>query len=155
MKQRALLTLTSMLMLALASPVLADVPGQIHYQGTLKDSQGIAIHCPSINDCPSGAVSVTFRLYNQSNGGDPLWEETWNDLAVSQGVIDVRLGSSNPIDNVALGGNEAWLALEVNQGGELSPRQRVVASAYAIVAATALEAQNAETLGGQPVTEKL
>ena len=129
---------------------LGDVPGQIHYQGTLKDSQGVVIHCPSVNDCPSGTVSVTFRLYDQSNGGDPLWEETWNDLAVSQGIVDIRLGSSTPIEEAALGGNEAWLALEINQGGELTPRQRVVSSAYAIVAATAMEAQNAETLGGQP-----
>ena len=147
---RHLIALTLGALLTWPAIALGEVPGQIHYQGTLKDSQGVVIHCPSVNDCPSGAVSVTFRLYDQANGGDPLWEETWNDLAVSQGIVDIRLGSSTPIEAAALGGNEAWLALEINQGGELTPRQRVVSSAYAIVAATAMEAQNAETLGGQP-----
>ena len=90
----------------------AEVPGQIHYQGFLKDSQGAAIHCPSANDCPSGAVSVTFRLYDQAVGGAALWEETWNDLSVDQGVVDIRLGANTPIATAALGGNEAWLALE-------------------------------------------
>ena len=150
MTQRSLFALTFMLTLAVAIPASADVPGQIHYQGTIRDSQGVVIHCPSINDCPSGPVSVTFRLYDQADGGVALWEEAWNDLSVSQGNVDIRLGKTKPIDTTALGGSEAWLALEINNGGELSPRQRVVASAYAIVAATAMMAEDAQTLGGQP-----
>jgi subtilisin-like proprotein convertase family protein len=144
------LFLAAIVALWLPSQVSANVPGQIHYQGMLKDSQGASIHCPSVNDCPSGPVSLTFRMYAQADGGEVLWEETWDAVAVSQGVVDIRLGQNTPIDTAALGGNEAWLGLAINDGNELSPRQRVVASAYAIVAATALEAQNAETLGGQP-----
>mgnify|MGYP001337085639 CR=1 FL=1 len=79
--------LAALLMPGVAS---AEVPGQIHYQGRLADAAGVPIHCPSADDCPSGAVKIVFRLYDKAVDGDLLWEETWENVSVANGVVDVK-----------------------------------------------------------------
>ena len=64
-------------MLALPCVAEAGVPERIHYQGHLMDSNGEPIHCPQAADnCPSGPVNATFRLYADPDGGAVLWEES-------------------------------------------------------------------------------
>ncbi|MEC9073058.1 MAG: proprotein convertase P-domain-containing protein, partial [Myxococcota bacterium] len=123
----------------------ADVPQQIHYQGYLTDDAGNPIHCPSAEDCPSGAVTITFRLYDQASGGDVLWLETVENIPAIQGVVDLTLGQVTPITPEALQIEQAWLGLDVNGSGELEPRQAIVSSAYAVWSARSYIALSAET----------
>jgi len=51
----------------LSTAALAEVPGQMNYQGTLTDSNGVAV---------DDIVSMTFRIYADSTGGSALWSET-------------------------------------------------------------------------------
>ena len=52
----------------------------LSYQGLLKDPGGLVI--------PDGTYSLTFRLYSQSSGGAPLWNET-QSLPVRDGVFSI------------------------------------------------------------------
>ena len=52
---------------ALTQFISAQIPHTISYQGVLADNKG--------NIVPDGNVSLTFRLYNASEGGDTLWQK--------------------------------------------------------------------------------
>ncbi len=68
-----------------------DVPTSIHYQGNLVDADGEPI---------SGEVEMNFRLFDNSNGGNQLWEQTtatggdtdWTESGgnVDNYVVDVQ-----------------------------------------------------------------
>ena len=66
--------------LALAQSSNAQIPHTISYQGILTDNQGKPV--------PDGNASLTFRLYNASEGGDTLWQET-QQVAVYQRVYSM------------------------------------------------------------------
>ncbi len=128
-------------------------PNQLHYQGFLTDAAGAPLHCPSAADCPSGPINVTFSIYDASAGGTPLWQETVSNVAIDTGVMQAILGDINPLTPAALANAQTYIGLAINGGGELFPRQRVVASAYAIWSersASAEVASNADALGGLP-----
>jgi hypothetical protein len=74
--------------LVFAGSAAAAVPATMSYQGLLKDSSGLAI--------PDGTYSLTFRLYGQSSGGAPLWNET-QALTVRDGLFSAVLGSVTPL----------------------------------------------------------
>ena len=65
---------------AIAQFISAQIPQTISYQGVLTDDKG--------NIVPDGNVSLTFRLYNTSEGGDTLWQET-QQVAVYQRVYSM------------------------------------------------------------------
>ncbi len=105
------------------SNVSAEIPRTLAFQGKLarQDNQPV-----------EGAVTVTFRLYDQPTGGTKLWEERQTVTAVG-GLISVLLGSGTslnlPFDR------PYWLEMQV--GTEVfSPRQPLVGSPYAFRAAS-------------------
>ena len=55
----------------LTAAALADVPGQISYQGTLTDGGGVAMDT---------TVSMTFSVWDDSTGGADLWIETQSEV---------------------------------------------------------------------------
>ena len=65
------------------------VPQEINYQGYLTDAGG-----NPLND----RVEMTFRMYNAPSGGSLLWWEGPSAVTVTEGVFNVVLGSSSPID---------------------------------------------------------
>ena len=73
--------------LALVTTAVAQPPETVNFQGTLKTSGGMAV--------PDGNYNLTFRIYNQSVGGSPLWTEVQN-VAVSGSLFNVILGLANP-----------------------------------------------------------
>jgi hypothetical protein len=142
----SLLAVPVWLALGLApTSALAD-PGVVHYHGYLTDTLGEPIDCPSADVCPSGPVALTFRLYAEPAGGEPVWEETLESVPVSQGRLNLLLGESAPITAPALA-EEAWLGLTVGDGEELAPRQYLASVPYAVRAALA---QDSAALGGLP-----
>ena len=130
------------------SAAQAAVPDTIHYQGYLTDSVGTPFHC-TLESCPTPMV-MTFRLYETVAGGDPLWIEVHDTISVKQGIFHVLLGEGAPLTDDVISG-ERWLGIEVWQQGEMFPRQRLVAAPFALRAATADNAGDAQTLGGLPV----
>src|SRR5262245_59412912 len=80
---RWILTLGSVL----ATPVAAQVPEIISYQGVLTDNTVVLV--------PDGAYDITFRIFNVSGGPDlPLWTVTQLGVPVTLGGFSVLLDVS-------------------------------------------------------------
>lgn len=117
---------------ALAQPVT------MVYQGYLTDSGGDAV---------DGDVTLTFTLYDALTGGASLWAEAV-DATVEAGAFSVVLGAGNPLDEGLFPPDEdRWLGVEVEDGGELSPRQPLGSVPWAFTCG------DAQSVGGARVTE--
>jgi len=116
--------------------VHADIPHLINYQGKLADSNGTPI---------TGTKTITFKIYNVSSGGSPLWQET-QSVTVNKGIFNVLLGSVNNL-NLAFD-VPYYLATQVGGDAEMTPRQRITSTGYAFRAQDANQAQNADTVDG-------
>jgi len=124
------------------SSAAQSVPRLIRFGGVIRvmDSEGKP---------RTGLVGVTFALYQEQEGGAPLWLETQNVSVGAQGRYTVLLGSSHaeglPLE-LFTAGEARWLGMQV-EGGEEQPRVLLVSVPYA------LKAADAETLGGKPLSE--
>jgi hypothetical protein len=132
-----LCNLASQAQQTLATATNAIVPPLVNFSGTLTD----------VNAKPlTGLVGVTFYLYQDQQGGSPLWLETQNVQPDKTGHYTVLLGSTTSTGLPAnlFASNEAhWLGVQV-QGQEEQPRVLLVSAPYA------LKAGDAETVGGLP-----
>jgi hypothetical protein len=123
MKATAFLLALSIAMLSTAA--LAEVPGLINYQGTLTDSNDVALDT---------TVSMTFSINTDSVGGTQVWSETQSAVTVSHGLFNVLLGRVNAIEDTVFKDAERWLGVQVGGDPELTPRQRIAAEGYALKA---------------------
>jgi len=109
--------------------------GVIAYQGRLADTAGNPL---------TDTYPMIFRLYSQSSGGVPLWEENWNgpnSVAVSDGLFNVMLGSLTPIPQAVVTGNtNLWLGVTVGTDDEMIPRVQIGSVFYARQALTVPDA---------------
>jgi hypothetical protein len=109
------------------------------FSGLLHDATGKPL---------SGAVDVTFALYNAEAGGGPMWFETQTVQADELGRYTALLGAMHPdglpVDLFA-SGEVRWLGIQVGLEAE-QPRVLLVSVPYA------LKAGDAETLGGKPAS---
>jgi hypothetical protein len=120
------------LMLALivtANCAYGQIPHLMSYQGRLTDIEGIPV--------PDGIYSATFRVYNTSTGGSPLWYNT-RSVTVSDGIFEVLLGEAKVLDLPF--DNQYYLAIQVGSTPEMTPRQKLSSSGYAYSARTADDA---------------
>ncbi|MBN1630358.1 MAG: hypothetical protein JW990_11385, partial [Thermoleophilia bacterium] len=116
----------ALIVLGTLASAASGVPQTMSYQGILRDSGG--------NVVPDGTYSLTFGIYNVGTGGTALWQETHN-VALADGMINVVLGTTNPLDlpfEV-----QYWLGIAVAGESELTPRVTLTAAPYALRAATA------------------
>jgi hypothetical protein len=115
----------------------AVVPPLVNFAGVLTDLNGKPM---------TGVVGVTFYLYQEQQGGAPLWLETQNVQADDSGHYTVMLGSTSsyglPAD-IFVAGQAHWLGVQV-EGQAEQPRVLLVSAPYA------LKAGDAETIGGLP-----
>jgi hypothetical protein len=115
------------------------VPPIVKFSGVLAD----------VNHKPlTGAIGVTFYLYQESQGGAPLWMETQNVQADKAGHYSVALGSTSSQGlpaNVFATGEARWLGVQV-QGQEEQPRVLLMSVPYA------MKALDADTIGGKPAS---
>jgi len=115
------------------SAALLSMPTVISYQGRLAD--------PGTGQPkPDGNYNMRFRIYDAASGGTLLWAEPAAadpaaSVSVAGGVFTRLLGSSVALNASVFSGGNAYLEVEVN-GETLSPRQRIGAVAYAMVAGT-------------------
>jgi hypothetical protein len=95
-----------------------------------------------------GSLAVTFAIYADQTGGDPLWIETQNVVLDSEGRYNVFLGATQPngIPAELFGsGSARWVGVRAEGAGEL-PRVLLVSVPYAVRAATA------DAIGGLPLS---
>jgi hypothetical protein len=115
------------------------IPQFVKFAGTVSDLNGKPL---------TGIVGVTFALYKDQQGGAPLWLETQNVRADSNGHYSVMLGSTTaeglPAD-VFSSGDARWLGVQPT-GQPEQARVMLVSVPYA------LKAGDAQTLGGLPAS---
>jgi hypothetical protein len=122
-----------------SSSAAAQVPPLVNFSGVLADVNGKAL---------TGVVGVTFSLYQEQQGGSPLWLETQSVQAGKAGNYTVALGSTSSQGlpaNVFATGEARWLGVQV-QGQTEQPRVLLMSVPYA------LKALDAQTLGGRPAS---
>ena len=140
-----LLLLSVLLNLSSANLTFAQTPGTtesalprlVRFSGTAKDLNGNPL---------SGVIGVTFALYTGQTGGAPLWLETQNVTADSNGHYAVLLGSTHPdgLPAELFTSEQAhWVGVQIS-GQEEQSRVLLVSAPYA------LKAGDAETIGGLP-----
>jgi hypothetical protein len=103
----------------------AEVPSLLHYQGRL--AQGTNL----VNE----TVSLSLRLYDAATLGNLLYEDS-NSVAVADGLYSTFLGDDTNFGDLgaALTNAGVWIEVAINNAA-LTPRERVTAVAYALVAA--------------------
>jgi hypothetical protein len=108
------------------------VPPVIRFSGTLA--------------VPAGRVPVTFGLYADQTGGEPLWLETQTVPVNAAGRYAVVLGTATALPmEMFVSGEARWLDVAV-EGLAPRPRTLLVSVPYA------LKAADAETVGGRPLS---
>lgn len=110
--------------------LVALIPGEYLYsqgaklsvQGVLRKSNGTVVD--------DGNYSLTFRIYNVSEGGSSLWSETQSEVEVNSGVYSVLLGTVTelnlPFDT------DYFLGVKVGSTPEMSPRAQLTVAPYAL-----------------------
>jgi hypothetical protein len=72
-------------LILVSSPVLAEIPEVMGYQGRVTDNGG--------NPVPNGDYVMRFHIYDNPGGsGSPLWDSGPHAVPVSDGVFSVMLG---------------------------------------------------------------
>ncbi len=117
------------------------VPRVTYFNGVITDAAG---------EPHTGTVGITFSLYEEQQGGAPLWSETQNVPLDGAGRYTVLLGSATaaglPLDLFA-SGKARWLGIAPQVAGlSEPPRILLVGVPYA------LKAADADTLGGLPAS---
>jgi trimeric autotransporter adhesin len=113
------------------------VPNIVRFSGTAKDLNGAPL---------SGTVGMTFALYENQQGGAPLWLETQNVSPAKNGQYSVSLGATKPQGiplDLFSSGQAQWLGVQI-EGQSAQPRVLLLSVPYA------LKAADAETIGGLP-----
>lgn len=109
------------------SPVLAQVPHLVRYQGQAVDNKGVPLE---------GPYTLTFRLYDAATGGAKLWEEQQTGIPLSGGYFSVLLGEKTSLATMDWS-QPRWLSVQVNTDPELTPRQQITSVPLAVRAETA------------------
>ncbi len=123
----------------IAASAATVVPALIPYSGIALGSHGNVL---------SGEKIVTFQIYKDEQGGEPLFAESQSVTPESSGQYKVQLGASLPngipID-LFTSGEARWLEVQI-AGEQPQPRVLLVSVPYA------LKAADAATLGGLPAS---
>ena len=123
----------------LAATAPTAVPPLVPYAGLAVDAQGRPLGSPA---------SVTFLVYKDETGGEPLFAETQNVAVDTTGHYKAQLGASSlnglPTELFATG-EARWLEVQI-AGQSPQPRILIASVPYA------LKASDAATLGGLPAS---
>jgi hypothetical protein len=119
-----------------ALSAFAAVPHLINYQGMLTNGSGTPL---------SGLYDITFKIYDAELAGTQKWTETQSSVSVTNGLFNVILGSSNPLDLDF--SQDYWLDITV-QGEHMPARLKFTSVGYAYRAEKADTADYARGGGG-------
>jgi len=108
---------------------IAQVPNTFHFQGALKDSDGIPV-----ND----TKFIEFRIYDSETVGTLLWNEGPVVVEIIDGLFSIELGSTNPFPNDLFETNPLYVTFAL-ASGEMEPRQKLLSVPFALQAASSDE----------------
>jgi hypothetical protein len=114
------------------------IPQMLNYQGKLTNVSGSAVR--------DSIYTVTFKLYTVAIGGTSFWTET-QSLQTQQGLYNVLLGSVTAIPSLPSSG-ECYLEMQISPNPPMTPRIKLVSSAYAFLAQKADTANYVVSGGG-------
>jgi hypothetical protein len=120
----------------LAATAQTVVPALVPYSGTI-DGKSL-----------SSDASITFLLFKDESGGEPLWTESQQVSIDPSGHYKVQLGANSPSGlplEVFANGEARWLEVQI-AGQNPQPRTLITTVPYAAKAA------DAATLGGLPAS---
>jgi len=107
----------------------AQVPGTLSYQGILMQSDGIT----PITD---GAHNIVFSFYNVPSAGSALLSRTIS-VTTAKGLYTCIIGGGtapnapfNATEMNQVGSQQIYIGINVDAGGELSPRAQLTPGAY-------------------------
>ncbi len=134
----SLSSMIAILLLCWCGLIHAQIPRTLNYQGYLTNPSGAAINNPS--------QLITVRIYDAPTAGNLLFTEP-QTVTVSNGIFNLLIGGAT-VGGLPLAFDKPyWLSVTVGADPEMSPRQPLAASPYAIrsassesLAATALVA---------------
>src|SRR6056297_3453590 len=116
--------LTTILILLFSFNLFAQAPQTINYQGYLTDASDNPI---------TGNVDMDFTIWDAQTGGNQEWSgETINGISVSNGVFNVILGETTPIN--ADFSDQYWLQIVVDPSGDnvTLPRIQMSSAGYSL-----------------------
>lgn len=113
----------------LTSPESSGVPPVISYQGVLSDESGRPL---------TGPYTMTFGLYDVSEGGTALWLET-QPVTATDGLFNVYLGATSTLTETLFDGRDLYLGVAVGTDSEMTPRTRVGSVPYAFTSGQVLD----------------
>jgi hypothetical protein len=116
----------------------APVVGATNVPPVIRFSGGVSV--------APGEIPMTFGLYRDEVGGEPLWVEHLQVRVDPDGGYSVALGATVPLPvERFLSGEVRWLDVAI-AGQPPQPRRLLVSVPYA------LKAADAETIGGKPLS---
>jgi len=125
LKQKKVRVLFLMCGLLLSVNVFATIPQMIDFQGRLSNASG---------DPLTGAYQFVFKIYDGETGGTALWSETQDNVQITNGVYNVKIGTVTaiPIGVFENSNINRWLQIII--GGEtMSPRVRLISVPYSFI----------------------
>jgi hypothetical protein len=112
------------------TPIKADVPARLNYQGRLLSGDGQPY---------SGPVAVGVKLFTNASGGIAVFTQAVAGVTAQNGFISFQYGSQAMIDAMK---TPSTLFLEISLDGQpLTPRQPLTAVPFALFADQAATAQ--------------
>lgn len=106
----------------------AQAPTTMVYQGRLLTAAGLPV---------TAATSVTFRIFSVASGGSALWTETRSVTPDVNGVFTIELGTTTALTTSVFDGSVRYLGIQVSGESEMTPRQVLSSTPYALRAAAA------------------
>ena len=116
--------------LLLAVPSRAGSRDLLYYQGILFDEAGEPVN---------GTMGVTFRIYDLSAGGDPLWEEA-QPVTIESGVYSVEMGGVESFPSDLFDHENLYLGIQMEGDVEMRPRLALYSVPFSQRAEVALTA---------------
>ena len=116
----------------------SEIPKELSFQGVLRDSTG--------NIVESGLYDLLLTIYSDSTGFDNLWQETHASVSITDGILNLIIGSINDLDLEF--DQQYWLGITINSGDELTPLIKFTSSAYSFISQKSFDT---EQIAGNPV----
>lgn len=120
-----LVLLSFFVLAAVATPVVAEVPGTVSFSARLVDEEsGAAV---------SGAHQISFELFDSAAAGTSVWQEGREVSVDDDGVLLTSLGETTPLDASVFDGRALWLEVKLDDVA-MEPRIALESVPYAITA---------------------
>ncbi|MBU8934172.1 MAG: hypothetical protein KOO62_09225 [candidate division Zixibacteria bacterium] len=145
MQKLLIINVVAILMLCGSTALAGAAPQLLNYQAVLLDGNG---------DPVTTEVSVKFAIYDAASDGTELWTETSTITPNDDGAFDHILGQEvkGSIGDLVFAGPDRWLGITVGADAELSPRTRLVSSAYSMRVSTVDQSTAGELFGSMKLS---